>query len=391
MTRPRARRRRTGGFTLIELLIALVVLGLVMAAALSVMRSQSKNFRVGASRMELGQDIRYAFNTIDRTLRTTGAGVAPNQPMFVFGSNDALVFNTNFASDIQDGSAVYINPDLAPGAITSLLNTQKITIPGTAIQYPDSNYFWGVATPSRAETFTIFFRPDSTTTDPSDFILFQRVNNLPPEMIARNIRAYPGRPFFDYWYDSSTTTGALLSRQLAAARVPIRHGAGYHGGTNDVGASALADSIRIVRVNLTVTNGDITADSTSRLVSTMVRMPNNGLVQIKTCGDVPILGGTLTATANAPGTPATVQLQWNRSVDEVTGEADVSQYNVYVRRQGTTQWATFVTQPAGQVTYDITAGPGLVAGNTYQYAVAAQDCTPRESSLLVSAPTIVNP
>ncbi|MGH7658930.1 MAG: PilW family protein, partial [Gemmatimonadales bacterium] len=298
MTRPTHR----SGFTLIELLIAMVVLGIVMGAALTMMRSQSTNFRKGGTRMEVVQNMRYAMSTIDRVLRTTGAGVGTNQPMFVYGSNDVVLFNTNYATIIPDGTALYTNPDLPAGAVGSMLNNAQLTIPGTAILYPDSNYFWGGVTPSNAETMMFFFRPDSTTAaDPNDFLLLQQINNLAPEQVARNIYPYPGRPFFEFWYDSSTAAGTVVSTQLQAARIPFRHTAGWHGSPGDSAGSALADSIRMVRVNFTVTNADA-QDSTSRMVSTIIGTPNNGLVLIKTCGDQPICTSGVSATPNVVGT-----------------------------------------------------------------------------------------
>ena len=385
MSAPMVRRRKAAGFALIEMMIALVVLGVVMASALTVMRSQSRNFRKGGQSMELTQNLRYAMSTVDRVLRTLGAGVAPNQPMLVYAANDVVVFNANFASDISDGNAVYINPDLPAGAIDGLTNSPKITIPGTAIQYPDSNYFWGPATPSRAETILLFFRPDSTTAVGNDYVLLMQVNRQPAELISRNIKAYPGRPFFQYWYDSSTTTGVLFSRQLAAGRIPVRHTAALHGSTTDVGASALADSIRMIRINYVVTNGVTTADSGSRTIATMIGVRNNGLVQIKTCGDVPVFTSALTAIPNLVGQPPAVRLLWTPSPDETTGETDVSQYNIYYRRQAVATWEPWYTVAAGQATYDVTSGNGLVKDSIYFFAVAAQDCTPQESSLSATA------
>ncbi len=383
--------RRRAGFTLIELLIAMVVLSLVMASALTVFRSQSKNFRVGGTKMELTQNIRYAVSSVDRLLRTTGAGTAGNQPMLVYGSNDAVVFNTNFSSDIQDGNAVYINPSLPAGAINSMTTALTMTIPGTVIVYPATDYFWGGGTPSRAETVALYFRPDSTTADPLDFVLLERVNAMPSEEIARNIRAYPGRPFLEYWYDSTNVAGQIFSRQLAAARIPVQHASNFHGDVFDVGASALADSIRMIRINLVVTNGLLTADSSSRRLSSMTRIPNNGLVQLKTCGDVPILTSGLVAVPNLPTFPPLVTLTWNPSVDEASGERDVSQYNVYFRVAATPPWRPFMTVAAGQPIYIQPNATGLVVGTTYEFAVAAQDCSPAESALILSNAAFISP
>jgi prepilin-type N-terminal cleavage/methylation domain-containing protein len=386
-------RRSTAGFSLVELLIAMVVLSLVMGSALTVFRSQSKNFRVGGTKMELTQNIRYAVSTIDRVLRTTGAGTGTSQPMFVYGSNDALVFNTNYATDIPDGIAVYVNPDLPVGATDGMTTALQMVLPGTAINYPTANYFWGGGTPTRAETIAMYLRPDSTTAaDPNDFVLLQRVNAMAPELIARNIRAYPGRPFFEYWYDIVNVSGVVFSRQLAPARIPVRHSVALHGDPADVGASALADSIRMVRINMVVTNGIIGVDSLSRRLSTMVRMPNNGLVQLRTCGDPPIFTSAVVATPNVINVePTGVTLTWLPSVDETAGERDVSQYNIYYRVVGAPTWEPYMSQAAGQVNYSVTSSTGLVVGTAYQFAIAAQDCSPSESPLQISNNVTPNP
>ena len=390
-------RRPDAGFSLVELLIAMVVLSLVMGSAVAMLRSQSKNFRVGGTKMELTQNIRYSISTIDRVLRTTGAGTGGSQPMFVFGSNDAVVFNANYATDVPDGIAVYVNPDLPAGATDAMTTALQMILPGTAIAYPTANYFWGGGTPSRAETIALYFRPDSTTAaDPNDFVLVQRVNAMAPELIARNIRAYPGRPFFEYWYDSVNVSGVVFSRQLLAARaantIPIRHSVALHGDPADVGLSAMADSIRMVRVNLVVTNGIMGVDSLSRRLSTMIRLPNNGLVQLRTCGDPPIFTSAVVATPNIINVePPAVTLTWLPSVDETSGERDVSQYNIYFRVVGQPTWEPFMSLAAGQANYSVTSSSGLVVGTNYQYAVAAQDCSPAESPLVVSNNAIVNP
>ncbi|HXE57790.1 MAG TPA: prepilin-type N-terminal cleavage/methylation domain-containing protein [Gemmatimonadales bacterium] len=379
------------GFSLIEMLLALVVLGLLMGTTVSLLRSQSRAFQRGGTRMELNQNLRFALTTLDRVARTTGAGTTPDQPMLVYAAADAIVFNANYASDLDDGTAVHVNPDLPAGAINALGAATPILLPGTSITYPDSSYTLPGGTPSRAETISFHFRPDSSTPDPNDFVLLQRVNALPSELVARNLQPYPGRPFFEFWYDSATAAGTITTRRLASSRLPVRHSAARHGSPADAGASALADSIRMFRVNLTVTNGMTGAEGTSRRVSTMVRLPNNGLVQLKTCGDAPMLSGTLTVTPNLPGDPPNVRLQWLASVDEAAGERDVTQYNVYFRDAASPDWVPFTTVPAGAPAYDVNHGDGLVAGGSYFFAVAAQDCTPRESGTIVTAAPVLIP
>ena len=87
-------RRAPAGFTLVEMLITMVVLSMVMGAMISLLRSQTRTFRISGQKMELSQNMRYAVGTIDRALRTTGSGVANQQPMFIYGGNDVVAFNS---------------------------------------------------------------------------------------------------------------------------------------------------------------------------------------------------------------------------------------------------------------------------------------------------------
>ncbi len=383
MTRPTLRRSEAG-FSLIEMMIGLIVLSVIMGAAVSVMRSQSRNFARGGNRMELTQNLRYAVSATERLVRTLGGGIGTNQPMLVYAGNDVFTFNGNYASRLPDGVAVYVNPDIPAGADLSLTTATPITIPNTspAITYPVANYFWGGATQSRAETISIYFRPDSSTADATDFVMLQRINATRSELIARNIRAYPGRPFFEYWWDSTTVNGLTTYKQLAAARIPVR---------NLVigGATALSDSIRTVRLNLVVTNGDLTADSTSRMVSTMIQIPNNGLAPISTCGDTPLQPVGLLVTDTIGQGSGGVHLLWGVSPDELGGERDIAMYNIYYRLQAVATWTPLTTQAPGFSPYSLSAT--LMADSTYFFAVAALDCSPAESALLTSAATRLQP
>ncbi len=375
-------RRGESGFSLIEMMIAIVILSVVMGAAVSLMRSQSRNFARGGNRMELTQNLRYTVSSMERLVRTLGGGIGTGQPMLVYAGSDVFTFNGNYASRLPDGVAVYINPDIPAAAELSLTTATPITLPNTAINYPVADYFWGGATQSRAETISIYFRPDSSTADATDFVMLQRINATRSELIARNLRAYPGRPFFEYWWDSTTALGLTTYKQLAAARIPVR---------NLVigGATSLADSIRTVRLNLVVTNGDLTVDSTSRRVSTMFQIPNNGLAPITTCGDTPLSPSGVLATDTVGQGSGGVLLSWSTTPDELGGERDISQYNLYYRLQAALTWTPLTTQAPGFSPYSTSVT--LMDDSTYVFAVAALDCSPAESPLVTSAATRLQP
>jgi prepilin-type N-terminal cleavage/methylation domain-containing protein len=395
--------RRTAGFTLIETMIGLVVLGLVMGSALTVFRSQSRNFKLGGERLELSQNLRFAVGTIDRVVRTTGAGATAQQPMFVYGDSNTLAVNADYTDSINSGNAVYVNPDAPSGSFTVLTLANQYTLPGTAFVYPSTTYNDANGTPGPAETIVFYFQLDATTADPLDYALWQRVNNLPAEVVARNIYALPGRPFFEYYVHPRTlivppaTRDSLVLSTLVAGMVPIRHTIALHGSAGDTAGtgSAVADSVKAVRVNARVTNGLLGADQRFRDVSTTVPMPNNGLIQLKTCGAVPLftsavgVGPTTLAVVN--GTPVGDTISWNAAFDETGGERDVQQYNIYMKLVTAPQWGPPVmTQRATGGPYQVFVSSGITAGLGYNFAVAASDCTPNESPLLTTAPNIAN-
>ncbi len=173
--------------------------------------------------------------------------------------------------------------------------------------------------------------------------------------------------------------------------LPIRHSVAIHGSPADSALdpsnSYLADSVKAVRINIRVSNGLTGAEQRLRDVSTVVELPNNGLVQLKDCGTAPLLTGALTVTPNAAGNPPSVTLQWAASFDEGAGETDVNQYNIYRRLLADPAFgSTLLTVPAtGQPPPYVFVDNGVATGTDYVYAVGAQDCTPSESARLVSA------
>ena len=390
------RKSRTSGFTLIELMLSMVILSMVMGATIAVFRSQTRSFRLGGERMDLFQNMRYALTTVDRVLRTAGSGVANQQPMFIYGGNSVVAFNTNYTTDLQDFCAVNVNPDAPPGSFEILPLASAYQLPNTGFTYPAMTY--APTSACLAETVSFYFRPDSSTTDVGDdFVLMQRVNALPAERVARNIMAYPGRPFFEYFVHPRTMLVPPAARDSlviagtagSGIALPIIHSVAIHGSPTDSAGdpsnSFLADSVKAVRINLRVSNGLTGVDQRVRDISTTVSLPNNGLVQLKTCGSTPVLLGALIAAPNVAGDPPAVTLQWPASFDEAAGETDINQYNIYRRLLADPAFGSAVlTVPAGQPPPYVLVDNAVETGLDYVYAVGAQDCTPSESVRLNS-------
>ncbi len=373
------------GMTLIEMVIALAVFSAVMAAALSFLRSESRAFNLGTERLNTAQNLRFAVNLLEQDLRTAGAGVPDEQPFLVYAGRDVVAFNADYTTNVKnDVFAVYYDPDAATGEVTALTRAQRVQIPNTLFTYPDTTYILaGVNSP--AETIIFFFRPDSLTARADDYGLFRQVNGRPAELVARNLLQTPGLPLFQYYRLVTPQNGPPRYEPVADALLPLVHTLPIHLSPGDTGVAGRIDSVRAVQINVTGTNGLTGAAERQRVLSRLVRFPNAGLANRRTCGDEPLLGSALVATpgAGSAGEPI-VTLAWNAATDETGGEKDVVRYVIWRRLQAAPDWGDpYLSIPAGNANYAYVDG-AVNSGDGYVYALAAQDCTPGLSQLAIS-------
>lgn len=384
--------RNRRGMTLIEMLVALTVFSIVLTGALGFMNRQSRAFDKSSVDMGMLQNLSFAGELMEQEFRQAGANVPFKQPAVVYAGANAFVFNADYASNTDSLYAVYYNPGLPSGQVSALTASQKFALSGTspAFSYPDSNYFADGSSSinSPAETITWFFTADTSTTDANDYALMRQVNNATPEVVIRNVYQTTGKNFFRYYYRripvSGTTSSSLDT--VPTSWMPVKHNLAIHGSPGDTATNARVDSLAMIEVNLTVTNGQTGTAQRTRAINFMVPMPNVQTKRVTTCGDAPIFGQAVTATwtVNALATPpdTNMVLTWNRAVDETAGELDVQNYIVWRRLNGATTWGDpIATVPAGVVSPSYTdpvVSPNV--GLTWQYAVAAQDCTPSYST-----------
>jgi len=377
------------GLTLIEMLIAMVVFGVVVGAALTTLRSQSRAYRLGSERMAALQNVRFATRVLDMDVRTAGSGVPDYQPYLVYAGNDVIAFNANYVTNLADDPfAVYYDPDAPTGTVAALTLAQRFTLPATAFAYPDSSYADASGTNSQAETIVFFFTPDSATTRSDDYALFRKVNRDPPELVARHLLRTGGTDFFEYLRVRQPASGPAQLLQVDS--LPLMHSAAFHMAQDDTGSASVIDSVRAVRVNITGTNGLTGADERRRSVSRLVRMPNAGLATRRSCGDEPLLGTALTAAAvTLPSGDPAVRLTWSQATDEAGGESDVVRYVLWRRVGAAPDWGDpYLSIPAGVASYAY-EDAAVASGSTYRYALAAQDCTPNLSALATSSAVTV--
>ena len=377
-TRLKSRRK---GVTLIEMMIAIVLFVLVFGLAVPFFRYQARSVSASAGRLDALQNARYAQNAIDRDLRIAGIGIVAAQPLMVQADGFAVTFNADLTTkDINDPSSIYYDPDIDSSGTISMDKSSPVTLPLSAINYPDSNYM-AKSVPSTAETISYWLVPDSTATRTDQYILWRRVNALPPRLVAKGIIVPAGQTFFQYFRPNAL--GGLDS--IKTARLPLFHSAPVHGSTADTGGSAITDSIRVVRMTVTGLYNDPDKGAIMKTVQSSTKLLNAGMVQSTVCGEVPLPVTTATATITAfspsfPFSPTKVQLAWNSSLDQDAGEKDVARYMVYKKKTSSSGWGSPIADlAASQANY--TLDDTSLSTGAWVYGVVAQDCSPSNSPI----------
>jgi prepilin-type N-terminal cleavage/methylation domain-containing protein len=398
---PRFGRQRRG-FTLIEMVVTLVLFGIVLKIAFDYFSSQGKSFRGMSEQSALVQSMRFGRDLLRQEIRTAGTNVTDVQPMVVYASDSVFAFNADLTTNVEDSvrltGAVYVDRFAPAAAVSAMRMSAATAIPGSApsFTYPLSDYSQNPSTfiNSDAETIVFWFAPDTSTAATDDYALFRRTNTLAAEVILRGVKRNAGAPFFRYWYDptkylvASTPLDTVPSAWLPMSKTAVQRGILPDTG---IAISARVDAIRAVEVNYEVVSSQNTGTARTKLVNYMVPMPNTARPRLsRACGRAPIFGNAVTAAwrTSGPG-PAGIELTWNSSIDQLSGEEDVIRYVVWRRIVGATSWGEpHVALGATTPTYtwrDVS----VMSGTRYEYTVAAQDCTPTVSSTSASNAVLV--
>ncbi len=385
--------RSERGLTLVEMLVAMLIFLIVLVSTMSAIGSQTRGFAKGTEEMGILQNLRYGVQQMEQEVRMAGANTADRQPQAVYAGTTAFSFNADLVSNTPgDISAVYVDPDAPVGHVTAMTTAMAGAIPGSspAFTYPLANF---AASP--AETITFWFAADAETARGDDFVLLRQVNDRPAEPLVRGVLAPAGGgPFFSYRYLSVPAGGGNPTlAAVPAGWLPLRHTSAQHGTITDVGTAARIDSLRAVDVQYRVTNLRTGAAERIRTIQTSIPMPNLGVKKLQSCGDAPIFTSPVTATWNAAA--STLDVTWVASVDEASGEQDVIRYVIWRRVTPVVAWGDPIASiPSGAPPYSF-PDADVLQGETYQYAVAAQDCTPSLSaqrlSNSVTIPVIIVP
>ncbi len=372
--------------TLVELLVALTIFGIVITTSVAFMAKENTAFQGAINRLVALRNLRYAMTTLSQDLETLGTNVPDGQPSFIYGGTDVVAFAADYATNISDNPfAVFYDPDAPNGQVTA--PSGALSIPNSLASTPDTVYESAPGIRSPAEILFFYITADTSTARTDDYVLYRRVNAAPPEEIAHNLLRSGTDPFFSYERIATDTAGRSELAPAPDSLLPIYHSAKIHLSAADTGSSALADSVRAVRIRLEATNGLDGAEERKVHLDRLVPLPNAGFGKMATCGSAPLLGTTLNATAVTlvTGEPA-VNLTWGRAIDEAGGEGDVVRYVIWRRLSGAADWGDpYVAVPAGEASYSY-QDAAVIPGETYEYALAAQDCSPSLSGLTTSSP-----
>lgn len=390
--------RTRQGFTLIELLIAMTVFVIVLGGALSFLTAQQRMFQRGSDAMGVLQNLSYGSDNLDSQIRTAGGNAPDQQPPVVYAGPSAFAFNADYISnDALDISAVYIDPDASAAETEALRITEQVTIPTSApaFVYPSMNYSAGAGINSPAETIVLYFDVNNETTRSDDFLLLRQVNGNPPEVLIRNVlRDSTNLPFFRYFKLRHTGVAGQLPQLVLvpAAETPMAHTIALHGNGADLSPNSRIDSLRAVIVSYKVTNGETGAKERTERISMNIPLPNMGLKNLKICGSEPILGQPLNAVYDPIGGTDKVNLTWNPAFDENSGERDVIRYVLWRRKllpgPPEVYGDPLTSVAAGFPNYLFVDAQNLEAAATYEYQLAAQDCSPKLSTPVTSTAII---
>lgn len=373
------RRRVRAGFSMVEMLSAMTLMLLVLSVAIPFFRVQVRVMDQQSGRMDAVQNTRFANTIIDREVRA--AGGETGQPVIVQAGPMALTFNVDLTTRVaNDPRATYFNPDADSLATEAWLPANARTLPLSAKSYPAVLYTDPVGNRSGAETISYFLRRDSLTTGRNDvYTLFRRVNNRDSTVVARNL-IIPADTAYFFRYQRVTAAGTMT----AIPRDSV---------TFWDSANRWADSIRVVEIRAAALYRDVRLQrDVVRTVYSQTRLLNAGLLQQRFCGTAPLPPRNVTTTLirDSDGNLIAVRVRWNDSLEEAGGERDVSRYLVRRQPQGgsvaTLRTLISVAATADSAyTYDDT---DFELGNM-TYSVAAQDCSPANSSNVASNIAVV--
>ena len=388
--------RRRSGFTLAEVIISMTLLAIIGAAAVPFYLKSLRSVANTAGQQDAWQAASFSLDFVNHDLRLAGQGTVPGQPAVIQMHDSAVSFNANLVTRDTSASTTgaYVDPSVSDSASLGMSSTDKVTLPLSSTQYPRTTYFQSAGILSDAETVSFWVTKDTTTgATPNTYVLFRRVNNNTPQLVARDIvfRSGTDPAPFQYFIANPTFPNAVIPVKSSTTPVypfPLVY-------TTGTGTDSLLRNIITVRLSLTMQyTNPITKKVSYRTVNEDIPLENGGLPSYAACPGPPGPPTAIqqyVATANTGPTSDSVIVSWGQSPDEQGGYQNVRQYMLYRKMDTSTTWGTVLTQVTaiGSPRDSFLDYPPLLTSPRYYiYGVVAENCTPQMSTVLQTTSAI---
>lgn len=362
------------GFSLVEIVVAMTLTLAVFAITLPFLRVQTRALGTSAGRLDADQIARYAQRAIDRDLRLATSD--PGQPLLVLAAPLAIAFNANLtASDTADPSAA----EIEVGAATTLTDSWRLSdagaLPVTGRSYPTVDYTDAAGAISRNETVSFFLHPDTVAGRSDLYVLYRRVNARDSVQIVRSLHLPADSPFFSYLRPVS---GSLT--RIAAARLPLYWD------------STAIDSVRAVGIRAAgYYRNRTTGQEVIRTVNWQTVLPNAGERLTAGCAAAPAPVTAVDHSKQLGSGGYQVRVTWDGSVDDESGDQDVTHYLVALRLASDTIWRVLATVPAlGLPVYRWDHHLPTLTGSV-KYGLQAVDCGGNRSAWATHSSSLTLP
>lgn len=361
-----APRRLRAGFSMVEMIFAVSITVLVFSIAVPFFRAQTRAMDAGAGKLDAFQSARYAVARIEADLRFAAGEVG--QPVIVQAAPFAIAFNANRQGRTTtiDPNASYWDASLDPQTTQSWPVSRATTLRKSSKTYPTANYTTPNGSTGEAETIQYFLHADTAGGRTNQYVLYRRINDRDSTLVTRNLYVAGDSSFFFRYY---TTNAAGTTSAVASSATPIYW--------DD--SLSRADSITAVQIRATGVFYDARARANVyRQLYATVKLRNAFKLLPLTCAAVPATPDSVGVTVEtAPaGAKLDVRLDWTAVAGDSTAPRDVRQYILYRRLNGATTWTPIGSKPArGARTYRYLDFAVPVAAGTYQYGLAARDCS----------------
>ena len=268
-----------------------------------------------------------------------------------------------------DPNASYWDPSFVDSLTLSWAVSGARTLPNSSKTYPTSAYTTPDGTTSPAETIQYYLLADTIGGRTNQYVLYRRLNNGSPTLVTRDLYVPSDSNFFFRYY---LTNAAGTTTAVASASTPIYW--------DD--SLSRDDSVSAVQIRATGVYYDARArTNVYGQLYTTVKLRNAFKLLPRSCGAVPATPGSLgvvidSAGSIPPQSKLDVRLSWTAVAGDSTAPRDVRQYILYRRLSGATIWTPIGSKPArGALNYQYLDFALPVVAGTYQYGVAARDCS----------------